>query len=275
MSPAARSRGRLLVLALALSVAVAGCGGSAQEEPESTVTPAPVPEGDAQPVVEDDLVAPGVTAERIVDAGALTEAHEQRLSSSSYTVREQVVRRGPDGSVRDERTTVVRRNGSDIRYQQVTRAANGTEVRRVDRWSGGSRTYTARTDRNGTTYSTLNATAGATVAASNYARSLGRVLGLLPVTVTGRTERAGTTYYRLEAAEVRDRPPLSNVSFVGYVGPGGLVRNYTVTYTTDIGAEAIDVTVRVTVEDVGATSVERPAWYGAARNATGAPAREG
>lgn len=249
---------------LALALLVAGCsgfaGGPAAERP--SLTPVPVPTTDAG--TGGQYLAPGVTEERLVDPAALQRAHAARLANTSHTYRERVTRRYANGTLRGQYTTVVRRNESAVRYRYVQRETAENPGYRIDSWADGRRIYTARTVDNETTFRTETVPVTARqvpLETADYAASLGRVFGQFSLVVTGTVRRDGRPLYRLATAGHRDVPPLRNASFVGYVTPRGVVTEYRVSYRTRRDGVPVDVTVAVTVDELGNTTVARPAWY--------------
>lgn len=251
-------------LVLSLALVVAGCSGFAggPAEDRTTVAPGAVPTTTDR--ADGRYVAPGVTAEGLVDPGALQRAHTTQLANASHTFRERVTRRDANGTILSQYTTVVRRNGSAVRYRYVRRATAAATSLRIDSWADGQRVYTARTEGNATTYSVEDTVATARrvpLGPSDYGASLGRVFGLLSVDVAGTDRENGSVRYRLTTTRVRDVPPLENVRFEGTVTPEGVLAEYRISYRVRRNGEPVDVTVRVTVDDIGTTAVERPSWY--------------
>ena len=251
-------------LALTLALLGAGCSGltGAPAESEPTLSPATVPAVSDRD--DGQYVAPGVTDRRLVDPGALQRAHATALSNTSHTFRERVTRQYPNGTLLSRYTTTVQRNGSAVRYRYERSPSNGTVPLRVETWAEDRDVYTARTEGNATTYSVERAAATARrvpLGPDDYGASIGRVLGLLSLDVAGTERRDGRRTYRLVTTQSRDVPPLENVSFRGHVTPEGVLTDYRITYRVSRGGTPVDVTVRVTVDDLGTTVVERPPWY--------------
>lgn len=256
---------RLVVVAVVFS----GCSGLAAEEettPAETLTPAPVPDTDRRSTV-DGRVAPGLTDERLVDERALLSAHSRRLSDSSHTYRERVIRRYGNGTVQRRGTSVVRRDGPVVAYEFVGVERNGPSTA-VERWSNGSVTYTRERGANGSSYEVARR-GDIGLETADYTGSLTRLFSLVTVTVNGTATRDGREVYRVETPEPQAVPPLQNVSFVGYVTPEGVVTDYRVSYVAGRGSAPVEVSVRVSVSELGSTAVDQPEWYGAAVNATG------
>lgn len=257
------------LLALAALLAVAGCSGLVGDGEEShteTVTPAPVPTSEA--AAGPERVAPGLTAEELVDADALVASHGAILANTTYTRRRRVTRRYENGTLQGQYVSVVQRNDTAIRYWYNR---TGDRGRRVDRFATDERVYTAVTRANGTVYQVTDVGSRARAArlgAVDDTTSLRRAFRTLSVETDGTVERDGRTLYRLRSTDSRDVLPIRNVSFVGYVTPEGLVTEYRISYTVERDPP-IRVEVVASLEAVGETSVERPTWLGEAANASG------
>lgn len=251
----------LLVAAL---VVAAGCGSLTGDQGApgtgQTVTPVSVPTTSTTPTPS--TVAPGLAADRIVNASALLDRHAAVLSASSHTYRERVTKRYPNGTVWRESTTLVQRNQSAVRYRHNWTRATGNASRSVDRWRSGDRWYVARTDGATTTVTVANGTTEPSVpgASSGYAPTLDRTLRLLNVTVTGVEYRDGRRRYRLETTEPRVLSPSRNLTFVGYVTPEGVFTEYRLSYRIVRRTVRVDVTIVATFEQVDSTTVTRPPW---------------
>lgn len=258
-------------LALALLLVLAGCGGFASDDRTETtrVTPVEVPTTTERP---DRFVAPGMTAEQLVDPAALQRAHAARLTNDSHRFREVVTRRAANGTLLARYVTLVVRNGSTIRYRFDDDRLDGRDEWRVDRYVTADRVYTARTERNSTNY-TVEPVSGVgrrvPVSPDDYAASLTRVFGLLPIRVDETVRRGDRTRYYLETSEPRDVPPLRNATFVGAVTPEGVVDDYRVSYEVRRDGRPVTVTVTVSISDLGTATVERPAWLDRASDRAG------
>jgi len=251
-------------LALAGLVLLAGCGGSGGTDLES-VTPAPTPEIEDEPTrtPAPSRLAPGLTETELVDPTALVQRHRTALEKRSHTLRERVVRRHANGTVRGRFASVVRRNGSEILYRSnwTNYRANGSETRRMERWWMGNRTYSVELGPNGTVSDGPRVTDKQQVPEiENYASSLREILLVLSIETNRTTERNGTTYYHIETPEPQNVSPLLDVTFVANVTSEGIITNYTLTYRKQELGRITDVSVTVSVEDIGNTTVERPAW---------------
>lgn len=265
---------RRVTLWLALSVAVlgAGCGSLASNDTAGTatetLTPVDVPGTEVTP--EPPLVAPGLTADRVVDGSALVAAHAGTILDASHTYREHVTRRYTNGTVQSGYTTVVQRNGTRVRYQYNRTASRRSRAPvAVDRWVTGNRSYVARTSGNRTSYRVADGLGPQIpLRTVDYASSVGQAFRLMDVTVTGTERRNGRTVYRLATPEPQVVPPSRNVTFVAYVTPEGVVTDYRLTYDLVRSDERTRVTVVVAFENVGSTTVPRPDWAGNVTNST-------
>jgi hypothetical protein len=249
-------------LALALSLLLAGCGGVASDARTETtrVTPVEVPTTTERP---DRFVAPGMTAERLVDPEALQRAHAARLANASHQFREVVTRRAANGTLLARYVTLVVRNGSTVRYRFDGDRRDENETWPVDRYVTADRVYTARTVGNTTNYTVAPVSETGRrvpVAPDDYAASLTRVFGLLPLRVEDSVRSGDQTRYYLETTAPRDVPPLRNATFVGAVTPKGVVDDYRVSYEVPRDGRSVTVTVTVSISDLGTATVERPAW---------------
>lgn len=250
------------LLALALLLVLAGCGGFAGNPRSETtrVTPVEVPTTTERP---ERFVAPGMTAERLVDPTALQRAHAARLTNDSHRFREVVTRRAANGTLLSRYVTLVVRNGSTVRYRFDGDRSDGRDEWTIDRYVTADRVYTARTDRNGTSYSVdpiSEAGRRVPVTSDDYTASLTRVFGLLPIRVEESVRSGDQTRYYLETAEPRDVPPLRNATFVGAVTPEGVVDDYRVSYEVRRDGRPVTVIVTVSISELGTATVERPAW---------------
>jgi hypothetical protein len=262
-----------LWLALSVTLVVAGCGSIAGDDGDTTstaaVTPVDVPESEETA----PLVAPGITSDRLVDTRALVANHANTLRNNSYTYREQVTRRDANGTIQRRYVARVQKNGSTVRYR-YNRSATGEYTRTliIDRWSAGDRVYVARTTGNETNITVEERSAtGAAIpfTPSDYASSLRQVFRLLDIEMTGSL-RDNPSLYRLSTPTPETVQSSRNVTFVGLVTAEGVFTRYRLTYETGGVEDATHVTVQVSFENVGSTTVDRPAWVGRATNSTAA-----
>lgn len=286
------SRRLLLVAAL---VVVAGCSSPASA-PTGTGTGTATATATAAPVPTDRpsaFLAPGVTPRGVVDPVALARAHRQTLGRTSVTVHVEESHRYANGTLRWRRTATQRvdARGRTVRSHYVGEfegAGRGSgllsgfvrfpDATRVERYTVGDGAYHRYRFPSGDTWYVG--------AASPDPRLVDP--GLVPLfwaveaRVTAREVRDGTAYYRLEGSEVADPATFGrvfaggrfadvrDVSLEATADERGIVHRYRLTYTL-VRADGVLVrgTESVRFADVGTTTVERPAWYAAAVNATG------
>ena len=269
-------------LAVAVLLVVAGCNAPTGDSSTdaATVTPVAVPETTATPRHPGRL-APGVTDEGVVDPGRLVRTHEARLSATTYTVNQTLVRRDDNGTVRSRYVTRARFAAEPGRFRAVVRQAdreNGTLVVRYDeRFGDGDRAYAAEDTGNGTEYRLMRYPGGGPRDPEGvYFRNLtnrdaiGRLFTLADTEPVGTFTEDGTRFVRLRSPEPTAIPPLRNVTLTATVSERGVVRSYRVEY--DVTRDgAVATTVAVSYTGVGTTTVERPAWVDRV-NATATPA---
>ena len=274
---------------LALLVVLAGCnaplGPAETLSPDTTRTPTTTltaaPTGTPAP----DPGDVGLAADGVVDPLALARAHETRLAERSYTLRESVRVRGPNGTVLvDNRKTVRVAPGGDTYVWNAT----GEAASRAPVWL--ARTFrqvpSERAYSNETTTTVVLVYGGERHAISypergsretqflGTGRSLTgeplvrRVFVAIDTRVTGVGRQDGVVSYELAATEsphsyVPARAPaldVVDVSLAATVERSGLVRRLALRYTLVRNGTRFDVTRLLAVEAVGSTAVERPAW---------------
>lgn len=259
-------------LLVGITVVTAGCGTLTGGDASPTVTPVSVetlasaetsdPSLSPSPTPTPPTVAPGLTADRVIDYTALVDRHGEVVSNTSHTYRRQVTRSYPNGTVWRAHTTVLKRNQS-VTYNRHTWTDDSGTRRTIERWRTDGRVYVARTAENGTVMRVENGTGppGTEPGTSDgYAGMLPRVLKQLNASDVTPVSRDGRQLYRIETPETRALPPSKNVSFVGHVTPDGVFTGYRLAYRIERRDTRVDVTVRTTFEDVGSTVVSRPTW---------------
>ena len=272
---------RILPFVLVVCVVLAGCNGvfgTESDERTPTLTPVAVPTDEPTPTSVPQL-APGLTAEGVVNASALAAAHTAAFENTSFTVQETVVYRSEDGTPirRIESTTRV---GDDGRFRVTKRWNGSTTLQQVEYYGDGERVLVATTGANDTTtYRRLTPRTVAAQRSSVLGAGSGRIETMFVAAetrVAGRTERNGTTVYRLVPTGARGNSSNTatvlnrSVSVRARVTERGLVRNYTLTQRLSDdgagGAKTIVVSARYTA--IGATDVKRPTWHETAITAT-------
>jgi hypothetical protein len=218
-----------------------------------TLTPAPVPAVTATPVP----LPPGVTTGGVADADALLDAHRAALRDRSYTLD---VRVTVDGAT-SRRTARVE---SPTRYYQ--REALARQEVTVTRFASDRTVYTRSASATLTRYDrfdTVRPPGSQTVRESRVLLSVGNAT-VFETAVDGRPAFVVRGSYPVHPAA----PALTNVTLRAVVEPGGLVRSFTVEYVRRDGGDRSNVIREFTYSDIGATTVERPAWVNREFNVT-------
>ncbi|HKJ58806.1 MAG TPA: hypothetical protein VKA37_06235 [Halobacteriales archaeon] len=271
---------------LVASVVLAGCSGFPLVGEEGGSTPV------APPIPEDQVTSqppPGILSLQVVNPGALGRAHARAIENESYllTSNRTVVRE--NGTLRSRLAVTV---AIDEERRFLAAASTdgpeapvflGTPPVDAVYWSNGT-TYARRLSHDGRTTHTQFAPPETWVGTWSYWTTSvpfgGRanrpetyyasLFSAVPTRVTGETTIAGTTVFRLE--NEADRPfsndtfpgrvdSVHDVSFVALVDGDGLVRSLDLRYAGTVDGEAVRVNQTIRYEDVGSTTVRRPAWY--------------
>lgn len=274
------------VTLLVAVVLLAGCGGSPLVGEEGGGTPV------ATPVPRDQVTSqppPGILSLQVVNPGALGRAHARAIENESYVLTSNRTVVYENGTLRSRLAFTV---AIDADRRFLARASTdgpeapvfvGTPPVEAVYWSNGT-TYVRRLSHDGrTTYTQFDPPdtwvgtwsywttsvpfGGRANRPETYYASL---FSAVPTRVTGETTLAGTTVFRLENEASR---PFSNdtfpgrvdsvhdVSFVALVDGEGLVRSLDLRYAGNVDGDAVRVERTIRYEDVGSTSVRRPAWY--------------
>ena len=272
--------GRVVVV---LAVVLAGCGGFGGAEP--TETPPEVDLGDDAPsgssrstpdrdTYPGSAFPPGANA-TAVDASVLTATHRDRLSRTAWTLVITRTAHAPNGTrLARTRTRVVEngthwaatvRTGGPVPSALNSRNAsfavwtNGSASATRQEFADGRVRYRVRDRRAPPTLRSFDRTGGETVA-----------LGLETVDVRYAGVADGLLVFAGDR-QLLEREPLAtarNLSIRLLVRPDGTVQSFTYRYEIERDGRQVVVTRRAVVRDVGETTVERPAWYAAARNVT-------
>lgn len=279
----APDRHRVLVAVL---VVLAGCSGLAEprEAPSVEVTPAPVPTDTPTPAPPQ--LAPGVTAEGVVDPRALADAHAAVLRNTSKTVRtNETSWYAGYWVLRSHRHQVTRVAADPDRFHtaiEVDGPAAPFSAYRVEFWSDGERLLRRTVDRDGIETAVVppesrrNRTDA--VVGRPDSRTVPFLFGLVETRVTSTFVRNGTTVYWIESTGLlRPRALASaenvsdphDVELRALVDSRGFVRSLRFAYAARVDGRRIWVQWTTRYTDVGTTTVDRPAWYDGAVNATG------
>lgn len=278
---------------------LAGCGQIVPTDntPTRTVSPAPVPSPSSasRPTPEPSYPA-GIGAGQIRDPAALERAHRSVLANASYTVRFNETTRYANGSLQSQVISTARVGADGIRERRSIHVAgpgghppvfsNATQVsiyaEEADAFIRGAHdTDTPHTDNR------------TSVQYAHYSRR--SIEPLLPRTWPGlmlsslsagmelrvtNVQRGNETLSRVESVELKESMLLAgalspaeqarveNASLRGLVDPGGLVREYRLTYTLVHNGTVIHGVRSIRYQQFGTTEVRRPPWYDEAENAT-------
>lgn len=258
--------GRLGLLAVAGLLVFAGCNVAAPSSTEATatqaVTPAPVPDTPGA------RLAPGLSANGVVDPVALYTAHRRTLANESYR--------------RISRTIFV--DGDDVRMLR-------NETRLYDAAAGRATVVVFERDpRPNVPTTQLRLWTNGTVAASRtlygtehaeYAvwgegsrledhggRAAIRTLAAQPVRVVDRRSRGGTTEYVVVANETSGVGPGEDGRLVGVVTARGVLRSLRFESQRVIDGRELTYRIELRYEPYDGR-VGRPAWLDAALTAAG------
>ena len=277
-----RRRPRAAALAVVALVVLAGCGsfvgggsggngaggGGAPGSANGTITAAPVPE--VTPTPDPWPVAPGISADGVVDVNALIDAHRAAIGNTSYEFTEWRGSASPPNETvpmfRQTRATVagssrylVWTSSEMIRLDgAVTHVANYTEyvdpdARRVRyRLAGQSESAFAEQYVVAAAYNDLVGER-ATVSILRYLTAENTEVAR--TTVDGRRYYAVTGFERSPTADSR-----RNLSVRALVSPEGFVRSLNVSYVTMGVGELRRFRYRFAYEDVGETTLDPPPW---------------
>jgi hypothetical protein len=272
---------RLEVVALAALLVTAGCSGlgpvSGDGTATSSLTPVPIPESDDR-----EELAPGLTADGVESPEALADGHAASLSNRSYQLAVNRTVRYENGTLR-EQLLLDLSVAADRSYVVETGTAGpeapvflGTPPARAVFWSNGSVYARQLTRDNETTYTEFQPTDGAgtwrywarTVPFGGQLASprgfIETTFASVPVRITRRVPAGETVTYWVAGNQATG--PLSDVSdpqavdLRARVTTSGLMRSLTLSYVGTMDGETVTVRWTVRYEDVGNTTVERPAW---------------
>ncbi|WP_135363796.1 DUF7537 family lipoprotein [Halosimplex halophilum] len=265
---------------VAVLVVLAGCSALAPGTDRPTVTPAPVP--------TDSPLPPGVEPGGVTDPAALATAHGAALGNRSYTLVTNRTVRAANGSLRSALTVRLALSAAPARdyHARVSVEGPGAPLvigeppTRAEYWANDEVYLRRQTIDNRTEYSRYDDT-------DAYVGTWSFWLGTVALDLGPETDLRST----LEGFETRvaDRSPESgrvhlvgttvrSEGFVGdsavddvenatlhaFVAESGFVASYHVVYDATVDGERVRVRRSVRFERVGATTVDRPTWYGEA-----------
>ena len=260
------------VVLVTLAVALAGC---------PAVGPA------ATPTPEPREYPPGVSVEGVVDAATLADAHDRAIKNTSYTLVSNRTVRYANGTVAS--ALFVRLGLAADRSFLVRTSTAGPEGPEFlgrppasgEFWSNGTVYVRALTRDGETTYNEFTppdsyvgtwrywrATVSFGGQESHARETIASVFGDVPTEVTGVRTVEGTTVYRLAGRGTVEgefskagSDAVGNVSLTAEVTGSGLLRRMELSYVTFLGDQSVRVAWTVRYDDVGTTTVSRPAWF--------------
>lgn len=252
------TNGRLAPLALVLVLALAGCGGVVGDGTPEPVTPAPVP-------TTEQPVAPWLSGNS-VDADEVVTRHQRALANVSYTTVERLSARVPDGeSVVILDLSIQFTPDGSLRYVRHEPPVQGnvTQINRSQIWSDGNRTVYRFSNTVGQTY-----TEDSVYPTSLDTTRSARIEGLLEdVTVTravrgadGSIDLSGRLTNASAVPATRNFHRPANASVTARIADDGVLRRLALRYDAVYRGDRVDVRYVVGVENVSATTVDRPPW---------------
>jgi hypothetical protein len=249
-----------LAALLVVLVVTSGCSGlfGSGQSPESTPpTPAPVP-------TTPPPLAPGLSADGVVDPGQLGAANRRALNGTAYELSRTVAVSGPNGTLRIDRVQRVAADGVAIGRLSVSgEGPVGTAVRNWTRYRESTVVWSRTRLSNG------NTVTNRLISSDSSPYFIGRALperlyraGSFEVTrrSADRIVLESTVPFELErgTTELETSPP-RNVSVRAVLTEEGLVRELSVTYDASVGSTRVSVRLTQSVERREVT-VRKPAW---------------
>jgi hypothetical protein len=277
MSRPALTTGLLIVVLL-----LAGCNflGTAPSRHTPRVTPADVPT-DSPTATPREQIAPGVLPEEVYNASALAHAHYHVLGSTSFTIQLNRTYRYPNGTLAEWDTKIVQVSTEpSLRIRSRSRdrkrrfqSSKRSPIVRIGRWGGPDQIYWRITFvNNTTTYRTASPRGSSELYRLTNARMIERMLTDVDTQIIPLT-RGDSMYYRIEGPISLDyRYPLLldnpyNASQWLLIDSRGVVHEQHITaHTTGPTGTPLRMRLTITYQQIGNTTVERPAWIKLARN---------
>lgn len=265
-------RSALRALLLAALVATAGCSGAFGGDPPSaseTTSTSPRP------------LAPGLTADGLADASALSDAHASNLDETSLTLQERRVQRYANGTVRWRVNRTVETAANRTRYLMLTdllgKPMLGDDEGRAEVFADGDRVFRSVQTPNGSSADLLRTGNGDPAPPRGVpldptkSDELYVLLNAFDLNGSENVERAtrpgGRIHLhssRLELAELLasrvELDTVRNATLEAVVTPEGVVEEYHVEYEGTHGDAVVRGEATAWQEAVGETTVETPEW---------------
>lgn len=253
-----RRRRPLPALVLALALVTAGCAGIFGQQ-TTPVTPVPTVEQPAPGVP-----APDQAGQVQVDTERLLAANQRVRANSTYTLVRTATIRGPEGSLRIERTRLEGADGAALERLNITGSDDLSAV--VDNgtlWTNGSITWTRTrlSNRRTVTSRLLEESTDPYGYGDELAKHVLRAAQFdVEERERGVTLRSVRNFSMGLPLVPLAAGPAENASATVAVDDAGLVRSLNLTYDADFGDDRVSVTIRQRVRAQNATAVVRPAW---------------
>lgn len=249
-------------LLLAVVVVLAGCTalGTGPASPTPTATPD-----------WPDELPPGMTTTDVAEPLRLVRAHTATLVGTSYTYRQTVTISTTDGiqlgTVRSVRR--VEPDGSFVHRMRTEGVVPSvvSNVEAVDVYSNGTVTVVRFRQPDGENRTLVSPADEARISAGDVIQK-GTLYSMFSTTdpaVRGPVRRGGTTYLHVRGANGTATigfTEATNASFEALIAPSGLIYRYALAYHVNDSYTGWEGRIlrRVVYDDVGTTTVERPAW---------------
>jgi hypothetical protein len=253
--------GRLAPLALAALLVLAGCSAvapSPEPTPTERVTPAPVPD------TPGPRLAPGTTADGVVDPTALVAAHHRILADRSYRrVSRTLFVDGDDEQVLRNETRLYDADAGRALVTVFERDARpNVPTTRLRLWTNG--TVVASRTLYGTDHAEYAVWESEARLADHGGDAAIETLADQPARVVDRRVRDGATEYVLVANDTSGVGPGEDGRLVGVVTADGLLRS--LTFESRRTVDGRDLTYRIELRyEPYDGRLGRPAWVEAAR----------
>ncbi|GGM45860.1 hypothetical protein [Haloarcula argentinensis] len=242
-----------LTVVVAVFVVLAGCSGVPWSP---TVTPSPTSGENTS------ALAPGLTESGVTDAWALTKAHRDHLTNTTYTKRSYRSIRANGTLLQNLSATMKRGHGGQYLYELHIGGTERNPTRAITVFRNDSMLVQRTAYENGTVVH-VGAEKATTPGKERYGAVYSKLVAS-NTTVAETVERNGTRLYRVESVGEPDTSSAytnaSNYEFSALISPEGFVHEYHVSYATSRDGRPVTVTVSLQFTERGQTTVHPPAW---------------